>query len=593
MAKKTKKKFFSEERNSRLLAIILLSIIFPAMVFIVAPFEIYCNNIDELMFSATEFIGNQLLWTVALGAVLFAVLYFIPHCVYRYLYPFLIGLALMLFLQTNYLNGALSSLAGDGMGGEEISTATYIWNAILWIVIIGGIITAYQFIKIRSWTKLGALVITFILVATQGMNFTVTAINTADAFNPAIERRYGKYEDSPRFLTFKGVEEFAQDRNVILICIDRLDGEKFAEKAMDKYPEIKEYYDGFTYYNDAVSMYAYTFPSVAYMLSGQTYDHGDHQEYFNNVYHNNETISVLHENGYNVRLYAESYYDYTNANDLPDYVENAVETTKDSIKTVVRRPFRFSWALTQLGLYRSLPFFGKDLIGSMNSDTCNGYILYKSDELQGENFYEYENSDVKKELSARENDFKMSGDKNFTFWHVSGCHSKVNGSYIDSAKESLEMVGQYLTKFRTLDPEAYKNSTIIIMADHGEVVNRLKKPNKPLLSGTFVKPAGVSGNELDFSNAPISMKNLWATIFESEGIAYDKATFGDSWMKIQAQFEEDGIYPNREYVWLERRANLSEYDAFLYNITGSARDMKNWHLDESKTVHVDHPLFAN
>ena len=92
-----KKKFFSEERLSRLPASILLAVVFSIFVFVVAPFEIYCNNLAEFKFSLTDFIGILSLFALAIAVIITAILYFVPKCVYNYAYPAVVGILLMLF----------------------------------------------------------------------------------------------------------------------------------------------------------------------------------------------------------------------------------------------------------------------------------------------------------------------------------------------------------------------------------------------------------------------------------------------------------------------------------------------------------------
>ncbi|MBO5411701.1 MAG: hypothetical protein J6A38_01290 [Clostridia bacterium] len=601
---KKQRKFFTAERNSRLLSIILLSVVFSAMIFIVAPFEIYCNNIEEISFSFKEFIGIQTLYATLLAILIFCILFFVPACVYQYAYPLFIGLLLMFFLQGNYLNIGLTSLAGDEMG-DKISTWTYVWNTAVWVLVIAGVIVAYRLVKQRSIMQLGALILTIAITATQLMNFTVLSINTKGAYSSAIERVYGKYEDKPRFLTNKGIETVSNNRNVIVICVDRFDTVLYAEPAMQKYPEMFAELDGFTFYNDALSMYGYTFPSIGYMMSGIEYDHaeGDHIAYFHDVYNNNQTLNALHDAGYSIRLYSEAYYDYSNANDMPNYIENAVETTKDTLSATVRRPFKFGLALTKMSLYRSFPFALKKSVGGVSSDTCNEYILYTSDELQGYHAWSYDLKDAYDDIKAFDGNFTATDGKSFSFIHVSGCHyakhdtewNKATGKekkdIIASARNSMELVNTYLRNMKAISPELYRDSTIVILGDHGKVGDRLARFSEPMLTAMFVKPSGASNTPLKISSAPVSHENLWPTIFESEGLAYDKTAWKQSVFEIERAYNSTGASPERKFIWTKRRKNLDSYDAIVYKINGKARDFNNWTI-ESETYY-GHPIFAN
>lgn len=604
--KQKEKGAFWAKRKSRLGAVILLAVTFSLLLFVVAPFEIYCNNIAEMAFSVKEFIGGQLLFALVLAVIVFCILFFVPNAVYEYAYPLLIGWIFMFFLQSNYLNIGMTSLAGDQMG-DQFSTWTYIWNTSLWVLVPTGFVVAYKLIKQKTITQLVALVLTIAICATQLMNFTVGAISTEAAFKPAIDRVYGKYADKPRFLTNKDIEKVGEDKNVIVFCVDRFDSVLYAEPAMKKYPEAFEFLnDGFTYYNDMLSLYGYTFPSVGFMMSGIEYNHEDtHKEYFDKVYNQNKTLSALHDAGYSIHLYSESYYDYSNANELPNYIGNAIETDRETLKTEVRKQLNFNWAFTKMSLYRTLPFFMKGLVGGVNSDTCNDRITYTSDDLGGYEVYKYGLKSVRDYINAQDGNFQTKGDKNFSFIHVSGCHdasydknwNKKKGSIetqsdvLISAMHSMNIIGTYIENLKSISEDLYKNSTIIILGDHGKVENRLKDFDDPMLTALFVKPAGVSGTPMQTSSAPVAQENLWATIFESEGLAYDTEFFAPSVFTVEEQFNLTGIYPERKVSWTKRIVGMTSYDLVEYKINGNARDFDNWEVYARK--HYNHALFNN
>lgn len=589
----------SAERISRLPAVLLLSLFLPAMIFVIAPFEIYCRNLAEFDFSAGDFLGFQCLCAVLFALLLALLLYFVPRCVYRYLYPICFGVLLMLFVQTNYLNVGLDSLAGDGLSGK-IPVSTYVLNTALWLIVIAGITVAFQFVKIKGAVQTVSLILTVAISTSLLMNFAVGALSTEGAFDSAIDRVYGRYESEPRFLTNKDLTAVGGERNVIVFCVDRFDSVLYAEPAMERFPEVFRELDGFTYYSDAISMYGNTFPAVGYLMSGIEYRNDDRETYFSEVYHGNETLSRLHELGYSIHLYSDAYYDYTNANELPDYVGNLVETTRDSLHVEVRKPMKFGLSLTKMSLYRSLPFLLKGLAARIDSDTCNDYILYTSEDLGDWRAFDYDLKSTYDDLLGADGSFRTKGEKNFSFIHVSGCHESGydqnwkktrKDDYVVSARNSIEMIGLYLKNMKALSPELYRDSTIIIIGDHGKVENRIKKFNRAMLTALFVKPSGEAGEGMRVSDAPVSHENLWATIFESEGISYDRERWQPSVFEVERAFAETGAYPERKFIWNKRRSSLTCYDSIVYKINGRARDFGNWVI-ESET-YIDHPLFSN
>ena len=600
---KAKMPYFSKERMSRIPSAVFLSLVISLIIFVVAPYEIYCNNLAEFKFSLGDFIGLLTLYGLTITVGLSAILFFVPKCVYTYLYPGCVGFALMLFIQTNFLNGGLNSLAGDDMEAGT-SIGTYILNTSIWVIVIGGIIFLYKFAKTRSITATAALIGIIAICSSQVVNFVVATVSTEGVFDSAIDRVYGEYSDSPRFITDKDLEKIGSDRNVIMFCVDSMDTDLYTEPAMQKYPEVFAKLDGFTFYNDAISIYGNTFPAVGYLMSGIEYGNDNHRDYFNDVYNNNKTLSVLHDAGYSIKLFSEYYYDYYNANELPEYVDNIIETTTDNLIVSIRKPFKFGLAITKMSLYRSLPFILKDAVGKMNSDTCNDYIEYRGDDFGEYDSWEYDNKVVYDKIKDKVGEFAATSEKNFTFIHISGPHAaehdenwkKNNGvktteDYVVSARNSIELITAYLDCMKEVSPEIYHNSTIIIVGDHGKVDGRTKMFDESMLTALFVKPAGVSGEALKTSSAPVSHENLWATIFESEGIEYDEELFGESIFDIERLSAAEWATYERQFIWNKRRIGLGSYDSVIYKIVGEARDFDNWSVD--KITFFDHPLFAN
>jgi hypothetical protein len=205
-------------------------------------------------------------------------------------------------------------------------------------------------------------------------------------------------------------------------------------------------------------------------------------------------------------------------------------------------------------------------------------------------------------IKKKVGEFCVEGEKNFTFIHIAGCHTadydanwkkndgKSTNDFVDSAKISIDFVNLYLENMKAISPEVYHNSTIVILGDHGKVANRHMNFEDSMLTALFVKPSGVSGEALKYSSAPVSHENLWATVFQSEGIEYDRAVFGDSVFDVDALSPEAKSQYVRKFIWNKRKLDLNSYDCIEYKIVGEARDFGNW-TKVNESYH-DHPLFA-
>ena len=134
---KIKKPYFNEERKSRIVFAILVSIAIPFIVFIGAPLQIWCSNIEEFRFIFTDVIGQTLLFFFGCSAIFFCSLFFVPELAYKILRGIYLGLAFMLFLQSNYLNGGLHSLSGDTSQTvvEMAGLGAVVFNTVLWAAV--------------------------------------------------------------------------------------------------------------------------------------------------------------------------------------------------------------------------------------------------------------------------------------------------------------------------------------------------------------------------------------------------------------------------------------------------------------------------
>lgn len=584
-----KKKYFSKERMSRILPIILVSFAIPLLLFIVGPLEIYCNNIAEFDFRVWDFLPLLLLFTLAFMILSFCFMFFMPKIVYKISYALAIASLFMLFIQMNFLNLGLNSLEADN-NATAVSVASKVINIIVWIIVLGGFIALNLVFKKKSKNaiiKMVSLIICCALIVTQ-LTTGVVSVSGAD-FNSKdyMEQRAEKDPNYvPTFLTTENLTTLSTTNNVVVFCIDRFDGIEFAEPAMRNMPNVYSKLDGFTYFSDNVSMYGRTYPSVVYMITNKEWNHTPREEFFDYAFDSNNTISKLSDAGYSVNLYVDSYYTYADAYDLPDYIDNLVVVEKEKVTKSITNPLQLSLRMAQISCYRSFAFYLKGIGSGISSSTCNGLVDYDF-ETSDEKKY---STDMKKIFDRVSNkDFKKTDKPMYSFIHLSGCHGveydenweHVRGGDISiSLKNSFKIIDEYIKQFKKAG--VYDNSTIIITGDHSSPYNDYSSINEPRITGLFVKPSKASGinvqgssdNGYNVCNAPVSHANLWASIFQSEGLTVD-AEFGSSIFDIASNPSE---YDNvvRKCYWQVDTLTSTSYTDYQYTITGSGKNLKNW-----------------
>lgn len=69
-------------------------------------------------------------------------------------------------------------------------------------------------------------------------------------------------------MTSDGEFELASENNVIVFVLDTLDDDYLIE-TLERYPDMLDGLDGFTYYPDSISTHSRTYPSITYLLTGE------------------------------------------------------------------------------------------------------------------------------------------------------------------------------------------------------------------------------------------------------------------------------------------------------------------------------------
>ena len=576
---KVKKKFLSSERIGRILPIVLVALGVSLMLFIVAPYEIYSTNKEEFKFVFSDFVLFSALYALALFTLISLVLFLLPRKAYLVVYAINCAFFLLLFLQTNFLNAGVNSLAADGTGELGISVFMKVLNTVIWIgLLVGFGIFAGLFKKVEI-TKTICLILSVALLSTQVINFASVALTSADGLSYMEQMLKEDPNYVPTFLTDKNLTTVSENKNVIVFCIDRFDALEYAEPALNSNRQMFSELEGFTYFEDHVSMYGHTFPAVAYMLTAKEYGAETRKDYFSSAFSDNETLSVLDSEGYSVNVYTDSYYGYYNAFYFPEYVDNTEIVSPETVGRKVRTPYQLALYMSQISFFRSFPFLLKTKLGDVATATLNGQVESYSEELQSKE-YTTDMRNIYEKVSGE--DFTTTTENVFSFIHMSGCHAV---EYDDDFKptrsknvqialrNSFKIINRYLKEMKRLG--VYDDATIIITGDHASPQSDYAKLRKSAMTALFVKPAGVGSGELKTSKSQVSHENLWGTIFGSEGInasINSRSVFDVS--------ETENV--NRKHVWQSFNRTYSEYTDWVYEVNGKGSNFNSWKIKEEK-----------
>lgn len=574
--KKAKIPYRGFTRKERLVPSILLSLAIPFTIFFFGPFEAICKNSEMLDFTFTDLLVPSFFISLLAAVALFLIVWNLSGRVFDIVYSILFGVGFMLYLQGNYLNLGLNAVEGDGVGVSSYSGTASVINLIIWIAVLSAVLVCMLLIrKQREILRLAMIVAMVAVVGVQVMMFTLLSFTT-NAWTPLNQR----YDDAtaeadeylPSILTNANLTELSSEGNVIWFVVDRFDY-TYVQKILKSEPDFFSNLDGFTMYDNHITKYARTFPSIAYMLTGIENDYSTGRiEYFENAYTNGTFLKEMKDNGYNVNVYTEKYYAYHDANEFSGVVDNL--SSSDVYE--VRDRMGLWGDMTRLTLFRYLPFFAKGWVGVINTSDFNGYIEYEANKP----LFDSGMKDVYDWMT--EEDFTTyEGNKNFSFIHINGCHMP-NSYYEDfslvlndsdkwdsdlAMRVSFQIVNYYIDQLKELG--LYEDATIIITGDHAAAISDTKDLSGSRVTALMVKPKGESGTPMTYNSAPVEQGQLLATIFESEGIV-PKNDYGTSIFDVQ---EGDDVV---RYYHFQKTVSGGDDVLVVYEVVGDAKNFKNW-----------------
>lgn len=552
----SKGKFLWQDNRSfkqRLLIAVLLSAAVAFTFIIFGIYDLYAGNA-----SIFPFVFNDIAWPVVLTGlicmgVICAVLIIFKGQIFDILTSFLLGLLIAGYLQGNFMNLQLGQLTGDAIPWQDYAGYAIV-NTVVWILIIAIPFIIHYFSK-KAWNAT-VKIVPGILIVIQLIS--LLSIVSAPAASP---------KQSELYLSTEGIYDVAQDNNIILIVLDRLDEQLIEEVAADN-PNYFDALDGFTRFTNNMSYYSRTFPAVPNIMSGKIYLFDQEpEEYFKDAWQNSEFLPELKQNGFDSRLYMSQGYCYQEAEDIVGVADNiAMGTptvkTLPALKSFLRlSAYRYAPHVMKPSFWVSTERFGQLL------DIQQEPAPYVMDDIA---FY---NALKDQKLSINE-----KGER-FTYIHLNGSHAPFNmnenaepvsesqSSYLQQTKGSFHIVYEYLNQLKALGK--YKDATIIITGDHG-ISDDLNPLAEAKATGLFVKPAGSEGTPLQISNAPVNTDNLRATVIAAAGL--DSAKYGPTYFEVNENANIERKFYNRINPQEDQPGYLEEY-----TVNGDAKDFANWH----------------
>lgn len=536
------------------------------MVFIFGPAEIFFANANQFEFVYMDFAGYLAVAAFGIAAVLAVVFAFMPTIVYNILTGGFVGLSVAAYVQVMFLNKDLD-LLGENPEGYWLDKSDALINIGIWFLIIAAFI-ALSVYKKAIWRKVSVYCSAF-LIAIQAVALLSLVLTAEEG---AFNRRSDEW-----YLDGRNQYTVSADENVIVILLDYYSNQ-YLEPALDKYPDLVDFMNDFTYYNNADCNYFGTFPSIVRTLTGYEIDPSIKiNDWFYDAWTNPDTLAFyedLKANNYKINFYTESLNHIIGMNDA-ELLSGVFSNMSNEPRTVDVYNRILLEVITKMSCYRMAPVLFKQSFYTLSYE-YQGIVSYCDADIEHCNYDFY--------WDLMDNDLSVDDSANyFIVQHLEGPHAYTTGpdglyksgaTREETIKGCMVLLKEYFKQLKELG--LYDSSTIIVTSDHGG-------PEAPQVI-MYIKEKGETHDEMQVSDAPISLAELRATVMEYAGL--DSAPYGPTFHDFDAGELRERV------VWIRR--GIGKYDSvytytgdrigvdnvyYGYRYTGSFKELKE-HMDK-------------
>lgn len=474
---------------------------------ILSPLENYYPNIKDFYFAISDYYPVFLFgsFVILLLAIIAGVI--LRKDAFKLFCTFLFSLGVTTYIQVMFLNKKLSETNGSKLDIDSLGSYPTV-NIIVWFAILIGIIVLLYFAG-DSFRKI-------ILYVGGGLCIIQLVAVVSLPFSYITRDRSLSYE-----LSATDEFELGSKDNIVVFVLDTLGNVQY-EEAVAEYPEIKDYFPDFIYYNNADCSYGWTMPSMTHILtlSDVDFEADSLYDWQYESWNSDKVQSMydkLHENGYQTKLYTvDLAYTFGDGENLVGKFDNVKRYPHVVDRSKVR------WQMFRFSMLKVLPYKFKTRF-LVTTDDFQGTVTAAHDDSDRISdcstlkFYEW----LSEGLTVSD-----SVEKEFKIIHLDGTHatSRCLDENLNVAEKpnrnqrivaNLKLVKLYLAEMERLGK--YDDATVIITADHGTHLGVIDP--QPIL---FVKNKGEKREKTAVSTAPVSHSDLMPTILKTIGADYSE-----------------------------------------------------------------------
>lgn len=554
---KLKTFLFADDRKLKSRAVISFGAVLTfVMTYFLAPIiEIFVANTMFFDYTISQVMLPVGVSALVVFAVLFGLSFIMKGRLLNWYLSLLVGLSLGAYVQSIFMNSSVGVLDGTEVLWKDLAVEAVIGLAI-WGFILFLLFALQQFSK-KIWTYATGFLCVLLCVMQLASSVGVFFISDIDEKSNIQATRVGEFDLSDK-------------HNVIVLAIDSFDV-TFAEEVMENNPEYFDEFDGFTWYKNTTPHYSRTFPSVAYLFTGEnSFYTSEYDDAMSTAWSNNGFFEDMKDAGYAIRIYAHQKYVNPDGEYLMEYLDNykVIEPEIDYLK--------LEKEMLMLSLYRTAPVALKPFFETDTTQANSAYSLTNNERISLTDYAFYDRL-----TSEKLNKDNQSGERGtFSYYLFKGCHAPYvfdencektdeKVTIKEATRGALTNVSEYLKQLKELG--VYDSSTIIVTSDHGKS-GTITELDAPRVVSMFYKPAGSTG-EMKESNSPQQLVNVRPTVLKEMGLDY--ADYGTPFDEVA----EDADVTRYMYMsGASEDGSVREENLVTYEIKGDANNFENWKI---------------
>lgn len=536
--------------------------------FLLGPLNIFLNNYDSFTISLIDLLVYLSLIAGGLTTLLFGMLFLMPSNIKKVSVRVLALALLVSWVNSSFLYGDYGRIDGQELFIAPLSFLN------LWQTAAFGALF-YLAVKMNFGNACKVIYLTFLI----GMISSVVGIASLDQkTRPGSESGF-----------HSGMTELSPTKNVLHVVLDTLQSDLFYA-AIESDEELKQKFDGFTFFKNTLSIYPSTEMSLAAMTTGQVYRNVEtKKEFLESLSKESNGVRLLKDKGYELNAHTACHL-------------GVISRCTPISPLVLDKSALFVEAIQLLDLYifKSVPDFFKP------------YIYQKGDWLLL-NLSSFD-SRLKVPIVGLANllfekfvdELKISKSRvpRYIFFHSLLTHDPVrldakceivrqseilSLSRVEFVKCGIGNFARLLEKMKLLS--VYDNTMIVFSSDHGSIWDggpfnayfiEKKGINKELVSlasaTLLIKPFNVRG-AMKITNAPTSLLDIPITILIANGISANATPTGP-FAPRSALEVSPGETRTREYLhykWVYEDSEKSKLPQItVYQIDGDIKDPFAW-----------------